>query len=185
MPIRPSSPDRLSRIEGVADRFADEDEQGEHDRDGEEPGDAEPWRLKIVLALQEQFPKRGRAGRQAEAQKIQRSQSCDRAVQHERQKGQGCDHGVGQDVPHHDPRIGQAQSARRIHIFEIARAEKFGTHDRDKIDPRKQQQNPQQDEEAGRDDTTSIGSRYACECTKIDRGAERPSVDIRSVTFYA
>ena len=51
-----------------------------------EGSDAEPWRLQIVFALIQQFTERGRAGRQAEAEKIKRGQRRDRAVQHERHK---------------------------------------------------------------------------------------------------
>ena len=45
------SPEHLARIERVAHRFADEDQQRQHDRDGEEPGHAEPRRLNISFRL--------------------------------------------------------------------------------------------------------------------------------------
>src|SRR6187431_2290821 len=45
------SPERLSRIEGVAHRLADEDQQRQHDRDREEAGEPEPRRLDVGLAL--------------------------------------------------------------------------------------------------------------------------------------
>src|SRR4051812_26451915 len=41
----------LAGIESVAHRFADEDQQREHDRDGEKAGHAEPRRLNVGLAL--------------------------------------------------------------------------------------------------------------------------------------
>ena len=46
----------------------------------------------------------------------------------------------------------QAERARRIHIFEIAGAQKFGAHDMHEVDPGEEQQNAEQDEEARRDD---------------------------------
>ena len=61
------SPERLSRIEGVAHRLADEDQQREHQRDDDEAGEAEPGRLQVGFALQQQFAERRRARRQAEA----------------------------------------------------------------------------------------------------------------------
>src|SRR5664279_1066316 len=71
---------RLPRVEGVAHRLADEDQQREHQGDDDEAGEAEPGRLQIGLPLQQEFAERGRAGRQAKAEKIQRGQRRDRAV---------------------------------------------------------------------------------------------------------
>src|SRR3546814_8884663 len=44
--------------------------------------------LDVGLALAEQFAERGRAGRQAEAEKVERGQRGDGAVEHEGQHGQ-------------------------------------------------------------------------------------------------
>src|SRR5712671_6242957 len=52
-PIRSS--DNLARVERVAHRFADENQQAQHDREHHEGGDAEPRRLQIRLALGQQF----------------------------------------------------------------------------------------------------------------------------------
>src|ERR1041384_4982014 len=38
------SPERLARVEGVAHRLANEDQEGQHDRDREEAGETTPWR---------------------------------------------------------------------------------------------------------------------------------------------
>src|SRR6266404_9370409 len=46
-------PERLARIEGVAHRFADEDQERQHDGDREEAGEAEPRRLHIGLCLRQ------------------------------------------------------------------------------------------------------------------------------------
>src|SRR5436309_15908288 len=77
------SSDVLARIESVAHRLADEDEQGEKGGDGEKRGDAEPGRLQIVLRLPDQLAYRGRAGRQAEAEEVERGQRRDRAAHDE------------------------------------------------------------------------------------------------------
>ncbi len=45
------SPEHLARIKRVAHRFADEDQQRQHDSDGEEAGNAEPRRLNVSLCL--------------------------------------------------------------------------------------------------------------------------------------
>src|SRR5215470_17886770 len=41
----------LARVEGIADGFADEDEEGEQRAQHDEAGDAEPGRLQIGLRL--------------------------------------------------------------------------------------------------------------------------------------
>src|SRR4051794_38876722 len=67
-------PKRLSWIERVAYRLADEDQQREHEGDRDEAAEAEPWRLDVGLALREQLAERGRARRQTEAEKVERGQ---------------------------------------------------------------------------------------------------------------
>src|SRR5215475_3411093 len=79
----------LARVEGVAHRLADEVEQGQHGRQHEEAGEAQPRRLQVVLALVQQLAKRGGAGRQAESEEVERGQHGDRAAQGEGQKGEG------------------------------------------------------------------------------------------------
>ena len=54
--------------------------QRQHDRDGEEAGEAEPRRLHVGLALRQQFAERGRARRQAEAEEVERGQRHHRAT---------------------------------------------------------------------------------------------------------
>ena len=80
------SPKSLPRIKGVAHGFADEDEQRQHQRDDREAREAEPGRLKIGLALQQQLAERGRARRQAEAQEVERGQRADGGVDDEGQE---------------------------------------------------------------------------------------------------
>ena len=58
----------------MAHRFADEDQQREHDREREEAGQAEPRCLNVGLGLRQQLAQRRRARRQAEAEEIQRRQ---------------------------------------------------------------------------------------------------------------
>src|SRR3569833_4426144 len=79
------SPERLARIKGIANRFADEDQKRQHDRNREEAGESEPWRLDVGLALRQQFAKRGRARRQAETEEAERGQRHHRRRQDERQ----------------------------------------------------------------------------------------------------
>ncbi len=57
----PRSSEGLPRIEGIADGFADEDQEREHDRHGEEGRQAEPGGLEIAFALGDEFAERGRA----------------------------------------------------------------------------------------------------------------------------
>src|SRR6185503_11244498 len=45
------SPERLARVEGVAHRLADEDQERQHDGNREEAGETEPGRLDVGLAL--------------------------------------------------------------------------------------------------------------------------------------
>src|SRR6187401_3023201 len=68
------SPEGLARIEGVAHRFADKDQQRQHDRHREEAGETEPRRLDVGLALRQQLTQRRRAGRQSEAEEVERGQ---------------------------------------------------------------------------------------------------------------
>ncbi|GCC45725.1 hypothetical protein chiPu_0029881, partial [Chiloscyllium punctatum] len=121
--------ERLARIEGVARGFADEDQERQHDRDREEAGEAEPRRLHIGLALRQQFTERGRAGRQAEAEEIQRRQRHHRGRDDEGQERHGRDHRVRQEMAEHDHAVGDAERARRLDVFEIAAAQEFGAHE--------------------------------------------------------
>src|SRR5690606_2221476 len=79
----PVSPESLPRIERVPRGLADEDQQRQHDRERQEAGNAEPWRVEVALALPEQFAQRGGAGRQAEAEEVERGQRGDGAVEDE------------------------------------------------------------------------------------------------------
>src|SRR5688572_2751302 len=88
-----TSQECLARVEGVAHRLADEDQQREHDGHRQERGDAKPRRVDVVLALLEQFAERGRARGQAEAEIVERSQGHHRARQDERQERHGRNHG--------------------------------------------------------------------------------------------
>jgi hypothetical protein len=49
----------LARVEGVAHALEDEDQQRQHDREGEEGGEAQPRRLQVVLGLQVSSPSDG------------------------------------------------------------------------------------------------------------------------------
>jgi hypothetical protein len=64
----------LPRVEGVAHALEDEDQQRQHDREGEEGGEAEPGRLQVLLGLQRHLAQRRRRGRQAEAEEVERGQ---------------------------------------------------------------------------------------------------------------
>ncbi len=65
--VRPRSQERLSRIESVAHRLADENEEREHQRRHDEGGKPDPGRRQVGFALQQEFAERRRAGRHAEA----------------------------------------------------------------------------------------------------------------------
>ena len=66
----------LARIEGVAHALADEDQQDQKPAEDDEARDAEPGRLEVGLALMQQIAQGGRAGRQAEAEEIQRASAA-------------------------------------------------------------------------------------------------------------
>jgi hypothetical protein len=75
----------LARIEGVADRLADEDQQGQHDRHGEEAGQpSQPWCLQVVLALAQEFPREGEPGGRPKPRK---SSDVSVVIEPERMKG--------------------------------------------------------------------------------------------------
>src|SRR3954453_18928923 len=80
--------ERLPRIERVARRLADEDQERQHQRNHDETGNAEPGSVEVALALFEQLAERGGPRRQAEAQEIERGQRRDRAVEDERHEGE-------------------------------------------------------------------------------------------------
>src|ERR1700754_4210417 len=95
-------PERLARIERVAHRLADEDQERQHDRHRKEAGEAEPWRLHIGFALRQQFAERRRARRKAESQEVERGQRHHRGRDDERQEGHGRHHRIRQKVTDHD-----------------------------------------------------------------------------------
>ena len=108
--------------------------------------DADPRRRQIRLALQQEFAERRRAGRHAEAEKVERGQRADRRIDDERQEGQRRHHRVRQHVLDDDLGVGEPERARRVDIFEIARAQELGAHEMNEADPGEQQQ----DRRAGR-----------------------------------
>src|SRR5690606_7144416 len=87
-----SSSERLPRVESITHGFADEDQQRQHDGEAEEAGNAEPRGIQMALALPQQLAKRRRAWRHAEAEKVERAQRGDRAIQNEGQEGESGDH---------------------------------------------------------------------------------------------
>src|SRR5215831_17293039 len=144
----PASPKRLARVEGIAHRLADEDQQRQHDADGEKARQPEPGRLEIGLALRQHLAQRRRARRQSEAQEVERSQLHDGSRQDERQHRHRGHHGVRQEMAKHDHRVGNAEGARRLDVFEVTAAKEFGAHQADQRYPGKQQQDSEQDEES-------------------------------------
>ena len=108
--------------------------------------------LRLRWPCRSSSPSEARAGRQAEAEEIERGQRRDRAVEDEGQEGQRRHHGVGQEMPEHDGAVRHAERARRVDIFEIAGAQELGAHDADEADPGEQQHEAEQDEEARRQD---------------------------------
>ena len=150
--VRRSS-EGLSRIERVAHRLADEDEERQHERDDEEAGDAEPRRLQILLALVQQLAERGRAGRQAEAQKVERGQRGDRAGDDERHEGHASPTiALGSRCLNMILRVGEAERARGADIFEIARPQELGPHQADQAVQENSSRMNEQDPEARRDE---------------------------------
>src|SRR5262249_14813151 len=112
--------ENLAWIEGVAHRFADEDQERQHDRDREEAAEAEPWSLDVGLAFAQHLAERRRTGRQAEPQEVERGQGHHGGRQDERQERHGCHHGVRQQVPKHDHGIRDTERACGLDVFEIA-----------------------------------------------------------------
>src|SRR3954451_1426320 len=89
-------PERLARIESIAHGFADEDQKRQHDRDREEAGETEPRRLHVGFSLRQQLAKRGRAGRQPEAEEVESREGHDRRGDDERQERHRRNHRVRQ-----------------------------------------------------------------------------------------
>ncbi len=118
----------------------------------EECGEPQPRRLQIASCLRDQFAQRGRSGRQAEAEKIQRRQQGHRSGQDERQIRQRRHHRVRQDVPPHHDDVRHPKRLRGADIFEVAAAQELGAHQSGQVHPAEQQQEHQQHPEAGRDD---------------------------------
>src|SRR5262245_21974629 len=150
--MNPTSFERLARIEGVTGGLADKNQQRKHERKRNESGHAEPWRVKVALALTEQFAERGGAGRQPEAEEIKRGQRGDGAVQDERQERERRHHRVRQQMSEHDGAVRHAECARGVHIFEIARAQELRSHHSHQRNPCEGKHDAEQDEETGRQD---------------------------------
>src|SRR6185312_3667604 len=122
---RSRSSEGLPRIKRITDGFANEDQQRKHDRNAEKSSKAKTQRLHIGLSLRQQFAERWRAGRQTEAQEIERSQRHHRRRQNERQKRHGRDHGIWKQVAENNNSVRHPESARGLDVFEIAAAQKF------------------------------------------------------------
>ena len=144
-----SSGESLARIERVAHRLADEDQQREHDGDDKEAGDAEPRRFEVALALKQELAERGRSGRQAKPEEVEGGQRRDRARELEGQERQRRHHGVRQQVLAHDGDVGEAEGARRRDVLEVAPAQEFGAHEADERRPAEEQEHDQKRPEAG------------------------------------
>ena len=70
----PRSSECLPWIESITHRFADEDQQRQHQRNAEKAGKSEPRRLNVCFALRQQFSQGRRAGRQTETEKVKSGQ---------------------------------------------------------------------------------------------------------------
>ncbi len=108
---------------------------------------------RLDLPCNSNSPSEGEPGGRPKPRKSSEVSVVIEPIEDEGQEGQGRHHGVGQHVPQHDAcDWTRPKRARRAHIIEIARAQKFGAHDMDQIDPGKQQQDAEQHEKARRDD---------------------------------
>src|SRR5208283_5212620 len=74
---RSLSQEGLSRVEGVTNRLADEDEERQEQRDHGESRNADPGRRQIGFALQQELAERGGARRHAEPEKVEGGQRAD------------------------------------------------------------------------------------------------------------
>ena len=121
------------------------------------------WRLSLPCASSS--PSEADPGGKPEAEKVERGQRGDRAVQDEGHEGERRHHGVGQQVLEDDAEVGQAERPGRRHIFEIAGAQEFRAHHADQSHPGKGEQDAEQDPEIGldhrRDDDQQIELRHA------------------------
>src|SRR6476469_11118612 len=108
------SSERLSRIECIAHRFADEDQQRQHECNAEEPCEAKPRRLHVRLALREKFTERGRTGRQAETEEVERGQCHHGRREDKRQERHRRDHRVRQQMAEDDHHVRYAERARPV-----------------------------------------------------------------------
>ena len=105
----------------------------------------------LCLALAQQLAQRGRSGRHAQAQEIERGQRQDRRAHAKRQERHDRRHAVGQDVPPHDPAVAHAQRPGRAHIVHLAVAQELGAHVVGQAHPAEQREQDQQQRDAGRE----------------------------------
>ena len=113
---------------------------------------------------------RRRARRQAEAEEVEGGERHHRAGQDERQHRHGGDHGVRQKVAEHDDRVGDAERARGLDVFEIAPAQELRAHQPDQRHPGEQEEDAEQDEEAGH-------QHRGDDEQEIELGDRRPDLD--------
>ena len=97
--------------------------------DHEEAGEAEPRRLEIGLALQQQFAERGRARRQAEAEEVERGQRLIEELTMNGRKVSVATIAFGSTCLTMILALERPSARAALHIFEVARAQEFGAHD--------------------------------------------------------
>jgi hypothetical protein len=96
------------RVEGVAHRFADEDQQRQHERDVKKPT-AEPGRLDVGLALPS-IPSDGEPGGRPKPRKSSAVSVITERRHDERQERHGRHHRVRQQVAEHDGAVRDAEA---------------------------------------------------------------------------
>src|SRR5215212_3690350 len=69
--------EHLARVERVAQRVADQDEEQQGDHQHGERGERNPPGIEVVLALVEQLAQARRAGRHAQAEKVEAGERAD------------------------------------------------------------------------------------------------------------
>ena len=116
------SRENLARVKNITHSLPKKNQNRQQKRKREKSRKDYPRRLQIVASLQKQFPETRRAGRESDAEKVQRRQNRHRSRKRERQQCQCRHHRVRHHMSHQHHALRQTQRPRRTHIIKIARA---------------------------------------------------------------
>ena len=122
----------LARVERVAHRLTDKDQQAQHHRQHEERRSVpSQGACRLALPCASISPSDGEPGGKPKPRKSSEVRIVIEPFEDERQKGDRRDRRIRQNVAEDDEGVGHAECARRPHVIEIARTQELGAHDID------------------------------------------------------